>query len=121
MAACQRGLALRARRPASLIPHPLRLHLPPHPTSPPQIYSQSSLDGEARVLIDPNTLSQDGTVALGGQAFSEDGTLCAYMLSSGGSDWRTIRVKRVDQGTGEATGEGGARGGGAGWGGGRHA
>lgn len=67
------------------------------------IYSQGSLDGEARVLIDPNTLSEDGTVALGGQAFSEDGSLYAYMLSSGGSDWRTIHLKRIDQETGEAT------------------
>lgn len=51
-----------------------------HPAAGPaalctQIYSQGSLDGEARVLIDPNTLSADGTVALGGQAFSEDGSL----------------------------------------------
>ena len=67
-------------------------------------YSQSSLDGEPRVLIDPNTLSTDGTVALGGQAFSEDGALYAYMLSSGGSDWRTIYLKSIDQETGEATG-----------------
>lgn len=67
------------------------------------IYTQGSLDGEARVLLDPNTLSEDGTVALGGQAFSEDGTLYAYMLSSGGSDWRTIRLKKIDQETGEAT------------------
>ncbi|KAL4854888.1 Prolyl endopeptidase [Chlorella vulgaris] len=66
------------------------------------IYSQPSLDGEARVLLDPNTLSDDGTVALGGQSFSEDGSLYAYMLSSGGSDWRTIHVKRINQETGEA-------------------
>lgn len=39
------------------------------------------------------------------QAFSEDGALYAYMLSSGGSDWRTIHVKVVDQGTGGTTGE----------------
>lgn len=39
------------------------------------LYSQGSLEGEARVLLDPNTLSDDGTVALGGQAFSEDGCL----------------------------------------------
>lgn len=69
-----------------------------------QIYSQPSLDGEARVLLDPNTLSDDGTVALGGQSFSEDGSLYAYMLSSGGSDWRTIHVKRINQETGEAQG-----------------
>ena len=69
-----------------------------------QIYTQSSVDGEPRVLLDPNTLSDDGTVALGGQAFSEDGSLYAYMLSSGGSDWKTIHVKRVDQETGESQG-----------------
>ncbi|RMZ53627.1 hypothetical protein APUTEX25_003161, partial [Auxenochlorella protothecoides] len=54
------------------------------------VYSQSSLDGEPVVLIDPNTLSADGTVALSSWAFSEDGSTLAYALSSGGSDWQTV-------------------------------
>ncbi|KFM28357.1 Prolyl endopeptidase [Auxenochlorella protothecoides] len=56
------------------------------------VYSQSSLDGEPVVLIDPNTLSADGTVALSSWAFSEDGSTLAYALSSGGSDWQTVHV-----------------------------
>lgn len=67
------------RRTASPHPSPPRL-----PTSPPQLYSQSGLEGERRVLIDPNTLSEDGTVALGGQAFSEDGTLYGEGRGRGG-------------------------------------
>lgn len=47
----------------------------------------------ARVLLDPNTLSADGTVALGGAAFSHDGHLMAYGLSEAGSDWETWRVR----------------------------
>lgn len=65
------------------------------------VYSAASLGEEGTVLLDPNTLSADGTVALMGSAFSEDGTLLAYSLSSGGSDWRTVRVAAVDQATGE--------------------
>lgn len=53
------------------------------------------------MLIDPNTLSEDGTIALMGKSFSEDGELLAYSLSSGGSDWRTVKVARVDQAIGE--------------------
>ncbi len=61
-------------------------------------YWQQGLDGEARPLIDPNTLSADGTVALSETGISEDGRLFAYSLSDGGSDWRTIRVRDVDSG-----------------------
>lgn len=43
-------------------------------------------------LLDPNTLSDDGTVALKDATFSDDGKLMAYSLSSGGSDWATIKV-----------------------------
>jgi len=53
----------------------------------------------ARVLLDPNTLSDDGTVALNATSFSEDGSKLAYALSASGSDWQTWRVRDVATGT----------------------
>ena len=44
-------------------------------------------------MLDPNTLSSDGTVALSDTAFTPDGKLLAYSTSSGGSDWCTIQVR----------------------------
>lgn len=61
------------------------------------LYTQATLEGEARVLLDPNTLSTDGTVALGRQKFSDDGKLMAFELSTGGSDWKTVQVLRVEE------------------------
>jgi len=60
------------------------------------LYTQATLDAEATVLLDPNTLSSDGTVALGSQKFSDDGKLLAFELSTGGSDWKTVQVLRVE-------------------------
>jgi prolyl oligopeptidase len=51
-----------------------------------------------RVLLDPNTLSADGTVALSSIAPSFDGRLLAYSTSEAGSDWQTWKVRRVDTG-----------------------
>ncbi|AFZ07820.1 Prolyl oligopeptidase [Oscillatoria nigro-viridis PCC 7112] len=62
------------------------------------LYTLTSLDGEPKVLIDPNTLSEDGTVALGGIAISEDGKLMAYGLSTSGSDWQEWKVRDVATG-----------------------
>ncbi len=59
-------------------------------------YVKDKLDGEARVLIDPNTLSKDGTVAIGDIETSNDGNHIAYTLSTGGSDWQEIHVKKID-------------------------
>jgi prolyl oligopeptidase len=51
-----------------------------------------------RVLLDPNTLSKDGTVALRETAVSDDGRLLAYALSDAGSDWQIWHVRNVDTG-----------------------
>jgi prolyl oligopeptidase len=56
------------------------------------IYMQASLDGEAELLIDPNTWSDDGTIALAGYWPSHDGSHIAYTIQDGGSDWRQARV-----------------------------
>lgn len=62
------------------------------------LYTQESLEGEARVLLDPNTLSEDGTVALSGIAISRDGRYLAYGLSRSGSDWQEWKVRDIETG-----------------------
>ena len=57
-----------------------------------------ALNAPARVLIDPNLFSSDGTVALSGLAFSHDGGLVAYAISVSGSDWLEWRVRDVATG-----------------------
>jgi prolyl oligopeptidase len=62
------------------------------------LYKLDSLDQEPQVLIDPNKWSEDGTVALGGLSFSDDGQLMAYGIQNAGSDWRTWHVMEVASG-----------------------
>jgi prolyl oligopeptidase len=62
------------------------------------LYWMESLDAEPTVLLDPNTLSEDGTVALSGAAVSRDGKHLAYGIADAGSDWQTWHVRRVDDG-----------------------
>ena len=62
------------------------------------LYRMDSLNADPTVLIDPNTWSEDGTVALGGLAFSDDGKYLAYGVQESGSDWRTWRVMEIDSG-----------------------
>ena len=62
------------------------------------LYYRTSLDGEEKLLLDPNTLSEDGTVALSDVAFSKDGKYAAFAISTSGSDWRDIFVVDVESG-----------------------
>ncbi len=62
------------------------------------LYWTKSLIGEPKVLLDPNKLSEDGTIAISGRSFSYDGKLMAYGLSSAGSDWKEWKVRDVDTG-----------------------
>jgi len=62
------------------------------------LYMEKKLGGEAALVLDPNTLSEDGTVALTTQGVNHDGTLMAYGLSRSGSDWQEIRIKNLTTG-----------------------
>ena len=57
-----------------------------------------SPDARARTLLDPNTLSRDGTVALAGTKVSDDGKLLAYGTAAAGSDWNEWKVRDVATG-----------------------
>ncbi|MEH2244856.1 prolyl oligopeptidase family serine peptidase [Nostoc sp.] len=62
------------------------------------LYTLKTLDDQPKVLLDPNKLSEDGTVALSGLSISEDGKLLAYGLSASGSDWQEWKVRDVETG-----------------------
>ena len=61
-------------------------------------YVAESVGDKGRVLLDPNTLSKDGTVALNGFSISDDGKMLAYGLSSSGSDWVEWHFREVETG-----------------------
>lgn len=63
------------------------------------IYSKKGLNGEEKVFLDPNKLSDDGTVSLGGLYFSNDYKFAAYTISRSGSDWNEIYVIDVEKGS----------------------
>ena len=62
------------------------------------LYTMTSLTDTPRLLLDPNTLAADGTVALAGLAVSPDGKLLAYSTAASGSDWNEIKVRDVATG-----------------------
>ncbi|MDR9401713.1 MAG: prolyl oligopeptidase family serine peptidase [Psychroflexus sp.] len=66
-------------------------------------YEKGSSAKEAQVFLDPNNFSKDGTISLAGTSFTEDGSLLAYSISEGGSDWRKVIV--MDTKTREKVGE----------------
>jgi prolyl oligopeptidase len=62
------------------------------------VYVMDALDGQPRVLIDPNQLSPDGTVALSTTSVSDDGKYMVYGLARAGSDWNEFKVRNVETG-----------------------
>ncbi|HEU0224544.1 MAG TPA: prolyl oligopeptidase family serine peptidase [Steroidobacteraceae bacterium] len=62
------------------------------------LYWAESLSTPPRVLVDPNTLSQDATASLADYSVSPDGRYVAYAVSEGGSDWDSWRVREVESG-----------------------
>ena len=60
------------------------------------LYWMDGLDGQPQVLLDPNTLSDDGTRALTGAAISNNGQYLAYAISDAGSDWQEWFVRKVN-------------------------
>ena len=62
------------------------------------LYGQDNLNAPPSVILDPNTLSKDGTVALGAVSFNKAGDKMAYQLSKAGSDWQTIYIKDLKTG-----------------------
>ena len=60
------------------------------------LYVKKGIDGEPEVLLDPNTFSEDGTIALSGTSVSNDAKYLAYKISHSGSDWNEIRVMEIE-------------------------
>jgi|CXWL01.1.fsa_nt_gi prolyl oligopeptidase len=59
------------------------------------VWVQTSMVDPPQVLLDPNTWSADGTVALAGMSFSDDGRYVAYAVAEAGSDWQTWHVMEI--------------------------
>ncbi len=62
------------------------------------IFSQASLEDEPQLLVDPNTWSDDGTIALASYFPSPEGNYFAYMVQESGSDWRSVKVVDLESG-----------------------
>lgn len=62
------------------------------------LYVRDTLDGEGRVVLDPNTWSKDGATALAESSISDDGKRIVYAIQDGGTDWRTVKVMDIDTG-----------------------
>lgn len=62
------------------------------------LYTTKSLSDPGKILIDPNALSPDGTIAISGYSVSRDGKKVAYGLTTAGSDWTEWRVRDVETG-----------------------
>ena len=60
------------------------------------MYRSKELGKEAEVFLDPNTFSKDGTVSMSNVSFTKDGSIVAYQISEGGSDWRKVIILNAE-------------------------
>ncbi|MGN0022298.1 MAG: prolyl oligopeptidase family protein [Sphingobacterium hotanense] len=60
------------------------------------LYRKKGENGTEEVFLDPNKFSDDGTTSLAGVDFSKDGSLVAYQISEGGSDWRKVIILKAE-------------------------
>lgn len=60
------------------------------------LYRTKKDDDKEEVFLDPNKFSEDGTASLAGISFTKDGSLVAYQISEGGSDWTSVVVMKTD-------------------------
>jgi len=61
-------------------------------------YSSNELGGEEKVILDPNTFSENGTIALSGTYFNKNGNLLGYAKSNAGSDWKEFFIHDLSRG-----------------------
>lgn len=64
----------------------------------PVLYMQRNLESAPVKILDPNELSDDGTVSVNSEYYSNDGCMIAYKISRSGSDWHEIRIRDLDSG-----------------------
>lgn len=63
-----------------------------------KLFYQENTQNEKKLVIDPNLLSEDGTVSIGSVSVSPNSELIAYSISDGGSDWKTWKIKHIKSG-----------------------
>jgi prolyl oligopeptidase len=63
------------------------------------LYRKKGIDGSPEIFLDPNTFSKDATTGLASISFTTDGSLAAYLISEGGSDWRKAIVMKTSDRT----------------------
>jgi len=62
------------------------------------LFRKKTADEEPKIFLDPNKFSEDGTISLAGLSFNKEGSLLAYSISEGGSDWRKVLVMNTESG-----------------------
>ena len=63
-----------------------------------KLFFRDTHQEKQQLVLDPNTFSDDGTIALGGVDVSPNSELIAYAITDGGSDWKTWKIRNIKTG-----------------------